>query len=190
MADMVSSKNTRSTTGQGLQDLFDLGRNNYIQSMDLVGRKFTMNKGKALMNLIKEIGTFTEVNQNTEGFQEEFKMFNNAFADFQAILGILRGYMQAGRISMMPLYATRIQHATSLIYSGMLLLDQALLANKTLQEIGDNHYDSGFYKSKIATAKFYVMNAVPQIFTIKRVFEAGDTSFLLYPPNSCAEQWR
>lgn len=154
---------------------------NYIQSMDLVGRKFTMNKGVSLMNLLKEIGTFAEINQNTEGFQEEFKMFKSEFAEFQAILGILRGYMQSGRISMMPLYATRIQHATSLIYSGMLLLDQALLANRILQEIGDNHYDSGFYKSKIATAKFYVMNAVPQIFTIRRVFEAGDTSCLDIP---------
>ncbi len=154
---------------------------NYVQSMDLVGRKFTINNGKSLKSLLKEIGTFIEVNKNAEGFTNEFKMLTESFAEYQSILNLLQGYLKAGRITMMPLYSTRILHATSMIYCGVLIMEQGLLAAKKLQEIGEDHFDTNFYKGKISSARFYVMNIVPQIFTIKKVFEVGDTSALDIP---------
>ncbi|MGE5449941.1 MAG: acyl-CoA dehydrogenase family protein, partial [Methanomassiliicoccales archaeon] len=39
---------------------------NYIQSLDLVGRKFTMGKGKPFMNWLGEIASFIEANQEFE----------------------------------------------------------------------------------------------------------------------------
>ncbi|CFX91933.1 Acyl-CoA dehydrogenase/oxidase C-terminal [Syntrophomonas zehnderi OL-4] len=149
---------------------------NYIQALDLCARKMTMNKGKVMMTFMKEIGTFIEMNKATPGFEDQFKVLGGAFAEYQAILGLFNGYMQAGKVQMLGLFATRILHATAMVYCGRLLLDQALLAARQLQAVGEDHFDATYYKGKMASAKFYIMNIVPEVFNIKRVFELGDTT--------------
>ncbi len=157
---------------------------NYIQAMDLIGRKFTMKNGIAMNGLMKEIGMFLQVNKDAKEFVQELKVLGDAFADFQAILGILQGYLISGNIPMMPLYATRILHATAMLYCGMLIMDQGVVASRKLSELGEDHYDVHFYKGKIASAKFYIMNVLPQIFAIKRVFEMGDSTAIDIPEES------
>lgn len=149
---------------------------NYIQSMDLVARKFTMNKGKSLKSLLTVIGGFIQANQKAEDFKKEIKLLGEALVDFQGILTLLQGYMAAGKISMIPLYSTRILHATSMLYCGMLIMDQALIAAKKLNDLDNDHFDVNFYKGKIASARFYIMNIIPQISNIRKVFEIGDTT--------------
>jgi len=149
---------------------------NYIQALDLCARKMTMNKGKVMMTFMKEIGTFIEMNKATPGFEAQFKVLAEAFADYQGILGLLNGYMQAGKIALMPLFATRILHATAMVYCGRLILDQAILADKKLKELGDDHFDASYYHGKMASAKFYIMNIVPQVANIKKVYELADTT--------------
>ncbi|MGE5455251.1 MAG: acyl-CoA dehydrogenase, partial [Methylocystaceae bacterium] len=144
----------------------------YIQSMDLVGRKFMMGKGKPFMKWMGELGAFIETNKNTEGFTAEFAMLGEAYAAFGGILGNFQTYLKEGKITMMPLFATRILQAMSMVYCGMLMLDQGLLAARKLAELGDAHYDANFYKGKIASAKFYVMNEVPLIFSIDKMIKA------------------
>lgn len=154
---------------------------NYIQSMDLVGRKFTLNKGRSLMNLLGVIGQTIEKNKNHEKLAKEVAILNEAFQDYQAILGMLRGFVKQGKISMMPLFSTRILHATSMLYAGALILDQAVLAQSKLDELGESHYDAPFYQGKVGSAKFYINNIVPQVSLIKKVMEIADTSALDLP---------
>ncbi len=149
---------------------------NYIQALDLCARKMTMNKGKVMMTFMKEIGTFIEMNKATPGFEAQFKVLAEAFGDYQGILGLLNGYMQAGKIALMPLFATRILHATAMVYCGRLILDQAILADKKLKELGEDHFDASYYHGKIASAKFYIMNIVPQVANIKKIYELADTT--------------
>lgn len=149
---------------------------NYIQSLDLVGRKFTLKKGQLLMNWLGDISKFIEENKNVDGFEEEFKILQDAYADFGAILGQLRKYLTEGKIPMMPLFSTRILHATSMLYAGSLILDQALLADRKLKELGEDHFDASFYKGKVASARFYIKNIVPEVGLIRKLYEIGDTS--------------
>ena len=149
---------------------------NYIQALDLCARKMTMNKGKTMMTFMKEIGTFIEMNKATPGFEVEFKILAEAFGDYQGILGAFNGYMQAGKVNVLGLFATRILHATAMVYCGRLLLDQAILADKKLKELGDDHFDATYYKGKIASARFYVKNIVPQVGNTKKIIEIGDTT--------------
>ncbi|MGE5454508.1 MAG: acyl-CoA dehydrogenase C-terminal domain-containing protein, partial [Methylocystaceae bacterium] len=149
---------------------------NYIQSLDLVGRKFTMGKGKPFMNWLGEIASFIETNQEFEELASEFKVYKECWQAYQGILGLLQKYLGDGKITLLPLYSTRILHATSMIYCGMISLDQAMVAAKKLQEVGDSHHDANFYKGKIASARYYVLNEVPNILSIKRMFEIADTS--------------
>ncbi|MGE5455205.1 MAG: acyl-CoA dehydrogenase [Methylocystaceae bacterium] len=157
---------------------------NYIQSMDLVGRKFTQGKGKPFMKWMTEIGQFIAAHKDDAGLTKEFEVLEQAFGAFGAILMQLRTYLTEGKISLMPLYSTRILHATAMVYCGMLLLDQALLADRKLKELGADHFDAKFYQGKIASARFYVLNVVPQVKFIKDVFEIADTSAIDIPDAS------
>ncbi|NLT19540.1 MAG: acyl-CoA dehydrogenase [Syntrophomonadaceae bacterium] len=146
----------------------------YIQSMDLVGRKFNMEKGKPFMKWLTEISQFIEQHKENENFKTEIKMLSDAFGAFSEILMMLRGKMKEGKISYLPLWATRIMMAMSMVYCGKLMMEQALVAQKALNEVGDEHYDANFYKGKIASARFYLLNEVPNIFAIKAAFETAD----------------
>lgn len=149
---------------------------NYIQSIDLVSRKFTMGKGKLLVNLLQDIHSFIDENKNKAEFKREFSMLAEALADYQAILGLLSEYSAQGKVSMGPLFSTRILHATAMIYCATLIMDQGLLAASKLDELGEDHFDANFYKGKVASARFYVLNVLPDIFSIRKAFAAGDTT--------------
>lgn len=157
---------------------------NYIQAMDLIGRKFTMKKGKAFMNWLNEIGKFIEVNKNNAAFSKEFDMLSRAKQEYMSILQKLQEYMKDGKISMMPLFATRILHSTAILYCGYLIMSQGMLAYSKLEDLDKDHYDCSFYKGKIASARFYVMNVVPEIFANCIAFEAGDTVALDLPQDA------
>ena len=90
-------------------------------------------------------------------------------------------YVKAGKMQMIPLFSTRILHATSMVYCASLLLDQAILANKKLSNVPENSADANFYKGKIATARFYTLNILPEIIAIKTAIEIGDTSAIDMP---------
>jgi hypothetical protein len=83
-----------------------------------------------------------------------------------------------GKVPMLPLYATRILHATSELVCGQLILDQALLAARKIAELGSGHYDYAFYQGKVMAARYYVRNIVPNIFRTLEVIKDGDTSVL------------
>jgi alkylation response protein AidB-like acyl-CoA dehydrogenase len=149
---------------------------NFIQSLDLVGRKFTMGKGLAFKQWLTEIASFIENNKKVYGFKEEFNLMDEAWQAYQSILELLENYRKSDKPFLVPLYATRILLASSMIYCAMLILDQALVASRKLAELGEDHYDMAFYKGKIASARFYIKNELLGIFTIKKALEIADTS--------------
>lgn len=150
----------------------------YIQSMDLTGRKFTMKGGQPFAKWLSQISAFVENNRTRPGFEREMDMLFRGLGGYQEILGLLQQYMKEGNVSMLPLFATRILHATSTIYCGYLLMSQALVAGAKLEEIDEYHYDRPFYQGKLAAARFYIMNMVPKILATKASFETRDFSAL------------
>jgi len=151
---------------------------NFIQSMDLVGRKFTMAKGKVFSAWLQEIEEFIVQNQGADSFVREFEIMNEALNDYKGILAALKTYLVEGKATFMPLFATRILHATAKLLGGKLILDQALLAQSKMEELGTEHFDYPFYSGKVASARFYIRNIVPEIGTTLKVFRDGDTSAL------------
>jgi len=154
---------------------------NFIQSMDLVGRKFTAAKGKIFGIWLKQIEDFLDANRGAAGFDKELAIMDSAMANFKGILGTLMGYLGEGKVNMMPLFSTRILHATAKLLGGKLILDQALLAQKKLKELDKEHFDYAFYAGKIASARFYIGNIVPEIENTLKVFKNGDTSAIEIP---------
>ena len=52
---------------------------------------------------------------------------------------------------------------------------------KKLAELGEDHFDANFYKGKIASAKFYIMNHVTDVFGFHKAMKAGDRSAIDVP---------
>ena len=101
---------------------------NFIQSLDLVGRKWTMNKGATFAAFIKEMKDFYENNKEAEGFEKEFENLGRALKAYGSIQKTIMGYMKEKKFSMMPLNSHRILTATPSCSAAAVFLDQALLA--------------------------------------------------------------
>jgi alkylation response protein AidB-like acyl-CoA dehydrogenase len=151
---------------------------NYIQSMDLVGRKWLLGKGKVFADWLGEIEQFAAENATMEEFNKEMAILSRAVQAYKEIQMAIGGYVGQGKMSMLPLYATRILHATGELVCGQLLLDQAILASKKAAELGPEHYDYSFYQGKVNAARYFVHNIVPNIFRTLEVIKDGDTSVL------------
>jgi len=151
---------------------------NYIQSLDLIGRKWLMKKGAAFAAFIQEIRDFYEANKNTAGLEKEFANLGRALDAYTEIQMAIGGYFGNNQISMMPVFSRRILTATSQLFAGYCILDQALLADKKAQEVGSDHYDYPFYTGKVAAARYYLRNVVPNVWAVAEIVKDGDTSVL------------
>lgn len=153
---------------------------NYIQSMDLVGRKWRLEKGKLFRDWMAELGGFIEKNQGTGGLEREFAILKQAFGSFQEIYATIGKYFMS-QVSLVPVFSTRVLHATSMVYCGALMAEQAMVAMDKLTQVGENHPDHVFYTGKIQSAKYYIRNVVPGVMNLAQVIKDGDTSVLDIP---------
>jgi alkylation response protein AidB-like acyl-CoA dehydrogenase len=152
---------------------------NFMHAQDFTGRKSTMDGGEPMKQWIALIEDFI-ANKKDAQFADEFAMMEEAFATYKEIIAMVEGWRAENR-HLIQLFGTRVLHAASMIVCGQLMLDQALLAAKKLAELGDDHYDANFYKSKIATARFYVLNVVPAVFGTIKAMKVADTSAIDIP---------
>ena len=151
---------------------------NFIQSLDLIGRKWLMKKGAAFAAFIQNIRDFYEANKDAAGFEKEFANLDRALDAYTEIQMAIGGYFGNKQYGMMPLYSRRILTATSQLFAGYCILDQALLAAKKAQEVGEDHYDYPFYSGKVAAARYYLRNVVPNVWATAEIVKDGDTSAL------------
>lgn len=151
---------------------------NFIQSMDLVGRKWMMGKGKVFAQWLADIEAFADQHANHPVLTSEMAILKKAVAAYKEIQAAIANYVMNQKMPMMPLYATRILHATSELICGQLILEQAVVAQAKIDELGKDHHDYAFYNGKVNSARYYLHNVVPNIFTAVEVIKDGDTSVL------------
>lgn len=153
---------------------------NFIQSLDLVGRKWIMDSGKVFGEWFKEIAASVESNKELEGFAREHEILSKAMGAYREIQGFI-AMTFAKNIKVVPLFSTRILHATAMLWGGSLLLEQAAIAVAKIKELGEDHHDYPFYQGKVQTTKFYIRNIVPEIFKIAEIVKDCDTSAIDIP---------
>jgi hypothetical protein len=81
--------------------------------------------------------------------EKEIETLKKALAAYREIQMTIGGFMGAGKVGLMPIYARRILTATAQLYCGYLLLDQAVICKKRMEELGPDHYDYNFYYGKV-----------------------------------------
>ncbi len=147
---------------------------NFMHGQDLTGRKYTMKKGEPFKKWLALTEDFINTKKIAE-LEKEFAMLADAFAAFKSMMD-LNGDWIKNHFELKQLYATRMLHSAAKVVGGRFLLEQAVIAAGKLAELGEDHYDANFYKGKIATARFFVMNVVPEVFGVLKSMQNPDTS--------------
>ena len=125
-----------------------------IQSLDLLGRKVTMNNGIGLQLLSAEImGTIKQASAH-EGLGSYAKTLGNKLELVQQVLKFLIPFAQKGNYERFLSDATVFMEFFGNIIIGWLWLDMAVNAQNALKA-EDNKYPRDFYLSKIHAMKFY-----------------------------------
>ena len=157
---------------------------NYIQSLDLIGRKWMMGGGQVFASWFAELEKFVADNKDDKILSAQIALLAEALNQYKEIQAAMVGYLSQGKFGMIGFFATRILKATGHIYGAKLLLEHALIAQKKIEEIGKEHFEYPYYAGKIASAKFFAHNILPTVGTILRVIKEGDNSVMEIPEAS------
>ena len=132
-----------------------------IQSLDLLGRKVTMENGRALqllmtqmMELIQEASTYDELKPYVNTLQ-------NSINDVQKALTKLIPNAMSGEYELFLADATIFMQLTSTVVIGYHWMKMAVKAKQALI-MGNGQFEASFYESKIHTMKFYYKYEMPK----------------------------
>lgn len=138
----------------------------FMHGNDLVGRKMRMKEGKPFARWMSDIREFLEVNGNEPGFQKEMKALKKGYDCLEEIKGIYDSWYAnfSEKKKLIPLYAIKALMICAQVQVAECLLEQALIAKRRLAELPADHYDRTFYEGKIASARYYAGQVLPQVY--------------------------
>lgn len=131
-----------------------------IQSQDLLGRKVTMNNGKALELLSEEIMKTIEKASSIESLQPYAKTLASKLQLAQKVLGHLMPHAMKGDYERYLADATVFMDFLSLILTSWTWLEVGINATESLQSGGQ--YSAEFYGSKVHTMKYFFTYELPK----------------------------
>ena len=154
-----------------------------IQGLDFFFRKIVKDGGRAIGLLGKEIQKFAE--SGGANTQEKAALFT-ALGNLNGIISVLIGHAMESqedpeKIYVVGLNTSRCLMAVGDIITAWLLIRQADIAVEKLPTAGK---DADFYTGKIASAKFFVTNFLPQIAADRVIVEATNGSIMVIPESA------
>ena len=159
-----------------------------IQAQDFFFRKVVKDNGTALGTVAGEIAEFlTEAGSATNDgrHKDELALLGTALGDVQAMIASLVGFSMSSLQDTRNLYKVG-EHAVSLLMSvgdlliGYLLLRQATVAQAALDD-GATGKDADFYTGKMAVARWFARNMLPEITARRAIVESADLSLMDVP---------
>lgn len=149
----------------------------HIQALDLIFRKIARDGGQTLTGLLGQVQELIESKEGGDAFTSEREALGKALAQLQGIFGVMMPRMGES-LYHVGLVANRILFALSEVLIGWQLLKHAAVAQKKLPEAGP---DQAFYQGKIASARFFAKECLPNVALHKKVIEATDLSLMELP---------
>jgi alkylation response protein AidB-like acyl-CoA dehydrogenase len=154
-----------------------------IQGLDFFFRKIVKDGGRAIGLLGKEIQKFAE--SGGANTPEKAALFT-ALGNLNGIISVLIGHAMESqedpeKIYVVGLNTSRCLMAVGDIITAWLLIRQADIAVEKLPTAGK---DADFYTGKIASAKFFVTNFLPQIAADRVIVEATNGSIMDIPESA------
>lgn len=157
---------------------------NYVQSIDLVGRKLSMDGGKAFREWIQEIKGFIDQSGVIEEFSGDAELLEEAVGVISRLSGRLGGYSRDGKNDLIPLLSTRFLDCCAEVAVSHLLMEQAAIAIRKGASTDCGDGDRDFYAGKVAAAHYYVRNYLPNVLGRESFFEIEDLTAVELPESS------
>jgi alkylation response protein AidB-like acyl-CoA dehydrogenase len=157
---------------------------NYIQALDLIGRKLPMKGGKVFQDWIQGVLAFTGEHKEDPEFSQDFKLLFRAAQAVGDYALRYQQYLQGEKARLIPLTATRFQECFSEVLMGQLLLEQALIARDRLPSVKEDTAEGAFYRGKMETAHYFCRNILVQVFARHAALQSEDTSALDIPESA------
>jgi len=150
---------------------------NHIQAMDLVGRKLGQAGGAYFQQFMEDVGGFIEANRDHKTFGTEVKALAAAQEGLMASAMAVLGWSQdPAKMQLIPLSANRFLQMMSELAVGWLLLDAAVLAEKSMAGLSESSPDRAFYEGKKWSALWYARNVLPTVEQSARLMALEDAS--------------
>lgn len=143
-----------------------------IQSQDLLGRKVTMENGKALLLLSEEITKSIKASMTHETLSPYAKKLGEKLELTQKVLQSLMGYAMKGDYERFLADATPFMEFFSNILVGWLWLDMGCEAQQAIAS-GATEHSTEFYESKIHTMEFYFTYELPKTSGLAEIIMNG-----------------
>ena len=137
----------------------------FIHGNDLVGRKMTMENGEPFKKWMAGIKNFIDGNKAAAGLEKEMAALEQAYASAEEVMNLVYEW-QANKDEkgqLINLYAIRILFVFAQLYVAMLLVSQAMVALQAMAKLPAGHYEMNFYEGKLASARYYVHNVLPNV---------------------------
>jgi alkylation response protein AidB-like acyl-CoA dehydrogenase len=176
-----------------------------IQGQDLFFRKIVRDQGQALTALLIDVQSFAKGDAGNGILAAELDRLSTALEDIQSMVGALVGFLTAaavpaGQSQPAPgsadgarpaageraevykagLNTTRLLMSLGDLVIGWLLLRGAEVAINAL-EAGPSARDRAFYEGKIAAAKWFAANVLPELHARRAMLEATTLDLMNLP---------
>ncbi len=147
-----------------------------IQGMDLFFRKIVKDNGRAFATLLSRIKDFAAAEGGNGRLKAERAALADAAAQVEAMVGAMVGFAMASVGSPAEIYkvglnTTRLLLALGDLVIGWLLLTQAEVALRKLDQIDAGAADRDFYAGKLAAARFFAATVLPGLATERKIAE-------------------
>ncbi len=157
---------------------------NYIQSVDLIGRKLNMAGGKVFRDWMDEVMDLIRKGRKAGVLSGEFTLLEEALETVMELALLYGSFLKEGKADLVPLTSTRFLDCVAEVAIAHLLLEQALIARDKLQAGDLREADRAFYEGKAHTAAYYANNLLPQVFGRARIIRLRDESAVRIPEDS------
>ncbi len=153
-----------------------------IQGMDFFFRKIVRDQGRALTALATEIQTFVSDSGGNAALAAERDLLGRALADVQAIIATMVASLtnsmgDSGEMYKVGQNTTRLLMCAGDLVIGWLLLRQAEVALRALDG-SPSARDRAFYIGKVAAARFFAAQVLPQLTAQRLIAESVDNAIM------------
>lgn len=148
-------------------------KTSYIHGQDLVNRKMRMAGGapfECWMNLIDE---FSAENRRAPGFAREFVNLRRGLRSVRAAKSFYDSWYRnfGEKRQLIPLNAVNTLFVCAQVQVAQCLLEQALVAARRLADLPAEGADTFFCRGKIASARYYLNQVLPQVVIQAEIME-------------------
>jgi alkylation response protein AidB-like acyl-CoA dehydrogenase len=153
-----------------------------IQSLDFFFRKIIRDRGQALEHVTSQI-THT-IDTCDEALRQHAELLRTALDDVHAMTATLTGYLMGAAENPTEIYKVGLASVRYLMAVGDLLIGWRLLAQADVAQaalVDAPTKDQAFYQGKIATARFFAKNMLPNLTALRGIIEAIDEDIMALP---------